>query len=140
MSTNTCSTYFTYSSMFENCFSCIFIYIYKIPLKCRNIACPYGLFPAARVKNPNAHMVTTLITTYRIFKCCCENRSYPTCSLSTNNRSHHYLCRNQLSTYHDLTWLSCTSYCQILRGNIVWIEARWRLRPRTPVQNFRPLS
>jgi hypothetical protein len=30
----TCSTYFTYSSIFENCFRSIIIYIYTILLKC----------------------------------------------------------------------------------------------------------
>jgi hypothetical protein len=44
---NFCSTYFTYSSMFENCFrSILYIHIYKISLK----------------------SVTILITAYRIFK------------------------------------------------------------------------
>jgi hypothetical protein len=33
MCTNICSTYFTYSSMFENCFISIIIYIYIISFK-----------------------------------------------------------------------------------------------------------
>jgi hypothetical protein len=36
MGTNICSTYYTYSSMFENCFESIIIYIYRISLKCGN--------------------------------------------------------------------------------------------------------
>jgi hypothetical protein len=34
MWTHICNTYFTYSSMFENCFIGIIIYIYIISLKC----------------------------------------------------------------------------------------------------------
>jgi hypothetical protein len=36
MCTNICSTYFTYSSMFENCFISLILNIHKISLKCGN--------------------------------------------------------------------------------------------------------